>query len=224
MAAVQIDHFSDVLCVWAYFSESRIAEVERNFRDTVAITYRFLPVFGDMAGKIATSWQSKGGYDAFADHTHHNAKPFPELHINAKVWRETRPASSLSPHLYLKAIELCEQEGDCPAGTFAKAVSKMRVAFFAHGHDIAQAETQQAIGDSEGANAERVRDFLKDGRAHAALSSDYKAAEVLGISGSPTLVLNQGRQKLYGNVGYRIIEANIQELLRGPKADEASWC
>ncbi|MEO9167184.1 MAG: DsbA family protein, partial [Aestuariivirga sp.] len=127
-------------------------------------------------------------------------------------------------HLYLKAIDLCEKEGHCPAGTFAQAVSKMRVAFFAHGHDIAQAEVQQAVGDSLGVKADTVRGFLTDGRAHAALSADYKAAEVLGISGSPTLVLNQGRQKLYGNVGYRIIEANIQELLRGPKADEASWC
>ena len=224
MAAVQIEHFSDVLCAWAYFSEPRIAEVHLNFRDSVQITHRFVSVFGDVPGKIEAAWQAKGGYDAFAEHTHHNAKQFPELHLNAKIWRESRPASSLSPHLYLKAIELCEKEGHCPAGSFAKAVSKMRVAFFAHGQDIAQAEVQQAVGDSLGAKGETVRGFLADGRAHAALSADYKAAEVLCISGSPTLVLNQGRQKLYGNVGYRIIEANIQELLRGPKADEASWC
>ena len=44
------------------------------------------------------------------------------------------------------------------------------------------------------------------------------------IEGSPSLVLNQGRQKLYGNVGFRIIEANILELLRQPRADDASWC
>jgi hypothetical protein len=36
--------------------------------------------------------------------------------------------------------------------------------------------------------------------------------------------LNDGRQKLYGNVGFRIIEANIQELLRAPVGDQASWC
>ena len=54
--------------------------------------------------------------------------------------------------------------------------------------------------------------------------SDYKDAESLGVKGSPTMILNQGRQKLYGNVGYRIIEANIQELLRDPHPDQASWC
>jgi hypothetical protein len=44
------------------------------------------------------------------------------------------------------------------------------------------------------------------------------------VKGSPTMILNQGRQKLFGNVGYRIIEANIQELLREPNPDQASWC
>jgi hypothetical protein len=44
------------------------------------------------------------------------------------------------------------------------------------------------------------------------------------VKGSPTLILNQGRQKLYFNVGYRLIEANIQELLRQPNPDHASWC
>ncbi len=46
----------------------------------------------------------------------------------------------------------------------------------------------------------------------------------MGIQGSPTFVLNEGRQKLYGNVGYRIIDANIQEMLREPRTDQASWC
>jgi hypothetical protein len=36
--------------------------------------------------------------------------------------------------------------------------------------------------------------------------------------------MNEGRQKLFGNVGYRIVEANIQELLREPNPDLASWC
>ena len=43
------------------------------------------------------------------------------------------------------------------------------------------------------------------------------------IDGSPTYLLNQGRQKLYGNVGYKIIEANVEEVLRRP-AEAASWC
>ena len=40
---------------------------------------------------------------------------------------------------------------------------------------------------------------------------------------SPTLSLNEDRQRLAGNVGYRVIEANVRELLEGP-APEGSWC
>ena len=60
--------------------------------------------------------------------------------------------------------------------------------------------------------------------AFAALASDYQDANSMGVQGSPTFVLNDGRQKLYGDVGYKIIEANIQELIRDPHPDHASWC
>ena len=56
-----------------------------------------------------------------------------------------------------------------------------------------------------------------------ALSDDQRRAAELGVRGSPTWVLNSGRQILYGNVGYRILNANIEELLKNP-AVEASWC
>ena len=60
--------------------------------------------------------------------------------------------------------------------------------------------------------------------ALAALAIDYGQATDNGIAGSPTFLMNEGRQKLFGNVGYRLLEANVQELLRHPKEDEASWC
>jgi hypothetical protein len=40
---------------------------------------------------------------------------------------------------------------------------------------------------------------------------------------SPTFVLNEERQKLYGNFGYRVIEASVHELLAEP-GERASWC
>ena len=65
---------------------------------------------------------------------------------------------------------------------------------------------------------------IKSGVAFAALVADHEDSERYRLEGSPTFVLNQGRQKLYGNLGYRIIEANIEELLHQPGAGEASWC
>lgn len=52
---------------------------------------------------------------------------------------------------------------------------------------------------------------------------DIELRDEFRVDGSPTYILNEGRQKLYGNVGYRIIEANLHEILKQPKV-EASWC
>jgi predicted DsbA family dithiol-disulfide isomerase len=80
------------------------------------------------------------------------------------------------------------------------------------------------VAEQAGAAPARLRPLIDNGAAFAALASDLQDAETLRLQGSPTLVLNDGRQKLYGNVGFRIIEANVQELLREPKAGQASWC
>jgi protein-disulfide isomerase len=69
-----------------------------------------------------------------------------------------------------------------------------------------------------------LRKSIREGTAFARLSADYQDADKMRIEGSPSFVLNDGRQKLYGDVGFRIIEANIQELLRAPGGDQASWC
>ena len=65
---------------------------------------------------------------------------------------------------------------------------------------------------------------IHNGTAFAKLAADYQDADKMRIEGSPSFVLNEGRQRLYGDVGFRIIEANIQELLRAPRGDQASWC
>ena len=76
--------------------------------------------------------------------------------------------------------------------------------------------------------ANRGEIAIRIARAAAGLGvasvSVHAPADALGLQGSPSFVLNDGRQKLYGNVGYRVIEANIEELLRAPSADQASWC
>jgi hypothetical protein len=43
------------------------------------------------------------------------------------------------------------------------------------------------------------------------------------LEGSPSYIMDNGRQKLYGNVGYHVIEANVRELLENP-GGQASWC
>jgi predicted DsbA family dithiol-disulfide isomerase len=224
MERIPILYFSDVLCVWAYLADLRLAAVQSAFGEQVQFDFRFCSVFGDAPRKMATAWDAKGGYEGFADHVQHVAQQFPEIRLHPDLWRKVRPASSLSPHLYLKAVQLSEKEGGSAPGAFERALRTMREAFFIGGLDIARQDVQREVGRESGADDDLAQRFIADGRAHALLDSDYKDAESLGVKGSPTMILNQGRQKLYGNVGYRIIEANIQELLRDPNPDQASWC
>ena len=100
----------------------------------------------------------------------------------------------------------------------------MRSAFFRDARDIARWEVQRQVAAEVDADIGAIKALILDGSAFAALASDYQDANSMGIQGSPTFVLNGGRQKLYGDVGYKIIEANIQELIRDPHPDHASWC
>lgn len=221
---MQIAYFSDVLCVWAYIAQLRLDALAHTFGDQVRIERRFCSVFGDTARKIATQWGAKGGYEGFNAHLRHAVAQFPELSLNADIWRTVRPASSWGPHLFLKAAQLAEAAGDWPANGAEDAIEAMRRAFFVDGRDIGAGDVQRDVARGLGHPLEPVRARIEDGAAFAALADDMHDANAMGIAGSPSFVLNDGRQKLYGNVGFRIIEANIQELLRDPHPDNASWC
>jgi len=125
--------------------------------------------------------------------------------------------------LALKAVQAQEIEGG-PAGLGDRTLLAVRQAFFGQGRDVSEASVLDAVLSEAGTDLADVHTRLARGEAHAALMSDYQEAQALGVKGSPSLVLNEGRQTLYGNIGFRVIEANIAELLREPEAGAASWC
>lgn len=224
MTCIPIVYFSDVLCIWAYIAELRLAAVREAFGDKVRIEQRFCSVFGDTARKIPTAWAEKGGYEGFNAHLRHSAEAFPEINVHPDLWLGMRPASSMGAHLFIKAVQLDETAGGCASGSADETLRALRRAFFEDARDISAWNVQCEVAAAAGVDPGRVEALVHDGRAFAALSSDYQEADTLRVQGSPTLILNDGRQKLFGNVGFRIIEANIQELLRTPRADQASWC
>lgn len=223
MKTVALTCFTDVLCVWAWIGELRLAELRRTHGEEVSVTQRFCNVFGAAGAKIAANWGGKGGYEGFAGHLSHVLEGFPELKANPELWRTVRPASSLPAHLALKAVQAQEAEGG-ETGLGDRTILRIRRAFFGQGRDIAEASVIDGVLAEAGADLADVHARLARGEAHAALMADYQEAQALGVKGSPSLVLNEGRQTLYGNVGYRVIEANIAELLREPQAGAASWC
>jgi predicted DsbA family dithiol-disulfide isomerase len=197
-----------------------MAAVEEKFGDSVRIRHRFCSVFGDTAEKIKLNWKEKGGYEGFNHHLRHVGEKFPHIQVHPDIWLKTRPPSSASPHLFLKAIQLWGRDSKI----FDQVMWALRIAFFQDGRDISRWDVQSEIAEGFGANISAIEDLIHSGVAFAGLATDYQDADKMRIEGSPSLVLNDGRQKLYGNVGFRLIDANIQELFREPRADDASWC
>lgn len=215
---LSLTYYSDVLCVWAYISQARVDEVGRRFSDNVSIDYRFCSVFGDTVYKIGEGWADRGGYAGFGNHVREAATAFEHVRVHAEIWQRNRPASSAPAHLVLKAVQRVDNSR-CEA-----VLRELRGAFFEHCLDVARWSVLQSCLEAAGVPVEDVRAVIDSGAAHADLEADYRDQEVLMVQGSPTFILNDGRQKLYGNVGYSVIEANINELLRSPAAGAASWC
>jgi predicted DsbA family dithiol-disulfide isomerase len=223
--SVLVDHFSDVLCVWAHGAQIRVDELRAQYGARVAVRYRFVPVFANTAKKIGVGWAARGGWAEYTRHVRTVAGRFPHVTMSPDAWERVRPASSASAHLFLKAVQAIEGAGPSPAGgLYERTSAALRVAFFAEARDIATRAVQLEIAEQVGAPRAAIEEALANGSAMAALFEDVEAQTTQRIEGSPTLVLNEGRQKLYGNVGYRVIEANVEELLRAPSPQSASWC
>jgi len=229
MNPVKITYFSDVLCIWAYATQARLDEMEETYGNRIEIIPRFCSVFGDTEGKIGSAWKSRGGYAGFNAHLQDVAKRFPHIEVHPEIWMTTRPPSSAGVHLFMKAIGQSLKEESkrgrvSSRKVFDQTLIAFRTAFFRDCRDIARWDVQCEISEPLGVDLAGIEHCMRSGEAFALLAADYQDAEKMRIEGSPSFVLNEGRQKLYGNVGFHLIEANIEELLRSPGPNEASWC
>ncbi len=217
-APIQIDYYSDVLCIWAWIAQARLDEVNRQWKKEISVRHRYVDIFGDCHTKIAHNWGEADGFSRYAQHVVESASKFEHCVVNPDTWLKTRPRSSMQSHLFLKAVEsLAGQDAT------ARMALRIRRAFFVDAMDVGDLDLLLEMAEEESLDRQALRESFQDGSAHAALSTDLRDATSMGVRGSPTWVLNEGRQLLYGNVGYRILNANIEELLKNP-GNEASWC
>ncbi|MFV2005387.1 MAG: DsbA family protein [Gammaproteobacteria bacterium] len=230
---IKIEYFSDVLCIWAYGGQIRMDELKRDFADEIEIDYRFVPIFGAGKQHVNNVWKDKGGLPGFNAHLKEVSTNWSHISISPNLWTGVAPESSTSAHLYLKAIQLLANHGEidnvpCEAfngrNNFEQSIWLFRDVFFRQGKDIARRCIQDEIAEALKLPLKHIHELIDSGQAHAALHEDDEARHSYKVPGSPTLVLNEGRQLLYGNVGYRIIDANVRELLHNPDHGEASWC
>lgn len=213
-----VDYYSDILCVWAWIAQRRIDELNKELGNKIELRYHYMDVFGDAVNKIPTQWQERGGYDGFSAHVIESAAVYDDAHINHAIWSSVRPSSSANPHLVLKAVELtysCQQS--------IELALKFREAFFIEAKDISHLAVLFSIIEQVGLDSNRVNKALADGSAMAGLMRNYQQAKALALKGSPSYIIDNGRQILYGNVGYRVLLANVEAQLNTPEND-VSWC
>lgn len=213
-----LTYYSDILCIWAYISQARIDEVSTRFGDNLDIDYRFCSVFGDTNFKIGQGWAGRGGYTGFGKHLLEAALEFPHIKLHPDIWQHCRPSSSTPAHILLKAVQRVDKS-QCNT-----VLKELRSAFFGQCHDISNWAVLLEVLDAAGVSVKDVEEVVQSGIAYSDLESDRRDQQTLLVQGSPTILLNEGRQKLTGNVGYRVIEANINELICSKAAGTASWC
>ncbi len=213
-----IDYYTDVLCIWAWIAQRRIEALADDWHERVSLQHHCVNVFGDTRRKMATQWADRGGFDGYADHVHAVVAGYETAAVHPGLWRTVRPTTSANAHLVLKAADLVAS----PA-VMVDLAGRIRHAFFVEARDVSDLSVLLSIAGQADLPVVDLQHTLNSGEAAAALLSDYDTTEQHGIRGSPSWVMNGGRQILYGNVGYRVLNANVEELLRHPE-QEASWC
>ncbi len=231
MKPIKIQHFSDILCVWAYVGQHRLNHFIAGYGDKVEIHQHFCSVFPDVWSKVEANWKDRGGFEGYGRHVQEVVAKFEGMQVHPDIWSKVRPRSSASPHLFVKAVEIIARaDGETSQNTpYAaqppvKAAATLRQAFFEQALDIANWDVQREIAAEIGVEFADVQATIASGEAIALLAGDYETAQKKGVEGSPTYLLNEGRQKLYGNVSTRVIEANVKELLLDETGDRASRC
>jgi predicted DsbA family dithiol-disulfide isomerase len=227
MEPIRIFYFSDVLCVWAYIAQIRLDELKATFPTQISIEQHFTPVFGDARRKLEQRWQDRGGFAGYNNHVREVAAKFKHISVHPDIWTQSIPTSSTSCHLFLRAVKLLEDKGAVVGKDGTSSLDALtwafRTAFFTELADISDRKIQLQIAKDLGLPVNKIKAEIDSGAAYAELSRDFELTKEYNVTVSPTLIFNDGRQRLNGNVGYRVIEANIRELLSNPP-NEQSWC
>ncbi|MDO6444457.1 DsbA family protein [Colwellia sp. 1_MG-2023] len=203
-----IEYVTDVLCVWAWVSQQRIERLEEKFGDQIHLQFRYLDVFGDTQQKMQNQWADRGHYQGFAEHVRNSASCEPNAVINPKIWHEVQPTTSTNAHLILKAIELAYH-----ADKSKEIAAIIRKAFYVKACDISQLSVLMQLVSEHGLDSTLVQNFLENGQAIAALMTDYQSAKQQSLKGSPTYIIDNGRQVLFGNISDKVLHANINAHL-----------
>jgi len=227
--SIAIDYYSDVLCIWAYSAKVKIDEIKKEFGHQVNINYHYTPLFVDMHNMLEQNWSDKGGLQGYNKMMHKLNGMFPYIEIHPEIGLQNLPHSSATCHQFLKAVDLLEQRGEIQSCDKENTIVEqldwlIRLGFFRDAQDVSKQSILLSYAENLNLPLSAIELLLNNGEAMAALASCTTNDKQKLIEGSPSFVLNEGRQKLYGNIGYNIIAANIRALLdKDDHKEMPSW-
>ena len=226
---VALDYYTDVLCIWAYIGHRRVEELVSTFGNQLQINTHYCSVFSNALVKLEKNWAAYGGLRGYANHVQDVIQGFSHVEVGERVWHEVRPFSSAPAHLFLKSLEVIEGRENASAQTYfekpsVKAAWELRKAFFVTEQDISEPKVHNKICETLSIDYQQITTPEIVASAAALLAQDMDLARAQEVKGSPTFIMDGGRQKLFGNVGFRVIEANVKELLNKGTVNDASWC
>ena len=212
---IEFEYWSDPLCIWAYVAQTKLRAVLDKHGERLAPRYRIVPVFGSVPQRFASgSWAAKGPAGR-AETTRRIAGEHGHDDVDGSCWLEDCPASSWSAGLPLAAVFRMVDDGVTSLECAEAFQWRMRRRFFVHNENVARRDVQMTVAEETGVPRAELERRLDDGTAMSALWEDHARRETLGLRGSPTFVFDGGRAMLYGNFSEAVLNATVEELVRG---------
>jgi hypothetical protein len=199
-------------------AEPRLARLEADFGDRVALSYHFGSSFGHVRRKLGNSGKSDREYGAMVCEILERH----QLAVHPEVFLREVPTSSIPAHLYLRAVKILEEDGrlgiDERPSPFERLMRAIRLAFFRDLRDVSKRGVLDDLAESLAIPSAEVGRVIDDGRAFAELAHDSELGRHHHVRVTPSLVLDEGRRHLDGNVDYTVMEASVSEMLSSGQA------
>jgi len=212
---IEFEYWSDPLCVWAFVAQPKLEAVLQKHGDLLAPRYRVVPVFGSIPQRFSTgSWAEKGP-EGRAEATRRVAHQYGFENVDGSCWLSDCPASSWSAGAALCAVLGMVEDGTISLKVAERYQWRMRERFFLENQNIARRSIQLELAEEVDVPRHELERRLDDGTGMQILWEDHTLRESLGLRGSPTFVFDGGRAMLYGNFSEAVLNATVEELVKG---------
>ena len=177
-APVRLDVFSDYLCPWCYNAAVRLRDVRQAYGDRVSVHWRTFPLIpGEQPDRRVTEKTREGRRRIGAEEPRADFVP-PEIDTPL-------PSSSIPA---LTAAKCAERQG---AHAFERFHERLFTAGFRDNLDIGRPEVLRRLARETGLDLTRFETDYAGEAYEAVLRDCAEGAAWFGVSGLPTVILNE---------------------------------